>query len=211
MESARKMFTEVKIRSDPSSVFADGKKMILSNLVLKNHFKAICIRNAAELSPSSVDTAAQAVYDTIINKVCNARFAVPFRLFKENQVLSKEKLALRNTLKVTAAQTSNRNLQATCSSTKNQGSEKSTVSKSAGGKKKRPVPLNGSNPEKKKHQESTVSKSAGVLSKIKNIETISSGVKETVSNTVCEHGKINKRQKIPVKRFPEIYNRGRRL
>ena len=69
---------------------------------LRHHFRALCTKYPG-LHRTQSTKAVDVVFDKVVEKAINARFAVAFMKFKELNINAKEKLAIRNTLKVTEA------------------------------------------------------------------------------------------------------------
>ena len=66
-------------------------------------FKANCRRCSGECDPNKIDSAAEAVYKMVVEKIVHARFGVVFNKFKFDKILAKEQISLRDGLKVAAA------------------------------------------------------------------------------------------------------------
>jgi len=77
--------------------------MRCETIPLKEHFKAICKLNCRLTDGTKCTSGYNTVYEVVVRKVIHARFADAFRRFKEKAVTMKNKIPLRNHLKVSVA------------------------------------------------------------------------------------------------------------
>ena len=86
------------LKSDPKKGFAAEKEAILQDESIRKMFREICKQKFPDC-----DAAVNTVYNITAKKIVHARYAIQFRRFKEKAVKMKNKIALRNHLKVAAA------------------------------------------------------------------------------------------------------------
>ena len=86
------------LKSDPKKGFAAEKEAILQDESIRKMFREICKQKFPDC-----DAAVNTVYNITAKKIVHVGYAVQFRRFKEKAVKMKNKIALRNHLKVAAA------------------------------------------------------------------------------------------------------------
>ena len=74
----------------------------MENKDLRHYFRALCNKYSV-LDQAQLTRSTDVVFNKVVEKAINARFAVAFRKFKEKNIHAKEKLAICNTLKVAEA------------------------------------------------------------------------------------------------------------
>ena len=98
MAVSRQRLTKDILKKDPKRGFAAAKEQILQDESLRHMFRDACRRKF-----TNCDAAVNTVYNITATKIVHTLFAVQFKLFKEKAVTMKNKIALRNQLKVTEA------------------------------------------------------------------------------------------------------------
>lgn len=103
LKFAREVSTVEMLAQDPKHGFKAVKELVVRNSDVKNHSKALCKKQYRTMVQSMLDSAAEEVHVVVMPKVIPTWFSVTLERFRQKNIKTKEKLALRNVLKVTAA------------------------------------------------------------------------------------------------------------
>ena len=98
MVVSRQRLSKDLLKSDPKKGFAAEKEAILKDESLRKMFREICKQKF-----SDCDAVVNTVYNISAKKIVHARYVIQCCRFKEKAVTMKNKIELRNHLKVAAA------------------------------------------------------------------------------------------------------------